>query len=368
MRHYDLPPLAQLEAFEASARHLSFTKAADELALTQSAVSRQIAALEEHYALPLFRRLHRALRLTDDGQHLYRAVAEVLSRLHDASLELKRERRVKTVVVTTTPGFAGLWLIPHLPGFTARRPDVDVRISAGYELVNLNRDGVDLAIRYTDAEHAGTSAQRLFGDVVFPVCSPKLARDPARPLKQPQDLRLHTLLVQHEHEGTDPLQDWTIWLRAMKLDGLKPASTVRFSMYDQLIQAAVSGQGVALGRSPLIDDLLRQRKLVMPFETTVVSPRSYHLVQSATAARKSEVQEFVAWLREQIERDIAPAANAPRRGALTNPLPRSGALTDPMPRSGASTTPLPRSGAAAKRTPPTARAPGSRARAGRART
>jgi len=154
------------------------------------------------------------------------------------------------------------------------------------------------------------------------------------------------------------LQDWTIWLRAMKLDGLKPASTVRFSMYDQLIQAAVSGQGVALGRSPLIDDLLRQRKLVMPFETTVVSPRSYHLVQSATAARKSEVQEFVAWLREQIERDIAPAANAPHSGALTSPMPRSGASTDPMPRSGA----------AAKRTPPTARAPGSRARAGRART
>ncbi|HEY9066589.1 MAG TPA: transcriptional regulator GcvA [Burkholderiaceae bacterium] len=317
MRHYDLPPLAQLEAFEASARHLSFTKAADELALTQSAVSRQIAALEEHYALPLFRRLHRALRLTDDGQRLYRAVTGVLAQLHDVSAELKRERRVKTVIVTTTPGFAGLWLIPRLPGFTARRPDVDVRISAGYELANLNRDGVDIAIRYTDAEQAGASAQRLFGDVVFPVCSPKLARDPTRPLKQPQDLRLHTLLLQQEAEGSDPLQDWAMWLRAMKLDGVKPASTLRFSMYDQLIQAAVSGQGVALGRSPLIDDLLRQRKLIQPFEATIVSPRSYHLLQSHTAARKSEVQEFVAWLREQIEQEIAPAANTPRGGAAT---------------------------------------------------
>jgi DNA-binding transcriptional LysR family regulator len=327
MRHYDLPPLAQLEAFEASARHLSFTKAADELALTQSAVSRQIAALEEHYALPLFRRLHRALRLTDDGQRLYRAVTDVLSRLHEVSAELRRERRVKTVVVTTTPGFAGLWLIPRLPGFTARRPDVDVRISAGYELVNLNRDGVDLAIRYTDAELAGSSAQRLFGDVVFPVCSPKLVRDAARPLRQPQDLRLHALLLQQESEGgSDQLQDWTMWLRAMKLDGLKPSSTLRFSMYDQLIQAAVSGQGVALGRSPLIDDLLRQRKLVMPFETTIVSPRSYYLLQAGTATHKGEVQEFVAWLREQIEREIAPAANASAVPAIaTAPARGSGA-------------------------------------------
>lgn len=308
-RHYDLPPLDQLEAFEASARHLSFTKAADELALTQSAVSRQIAALEEHYALPLFRRLHRALRLTDEGQRLYRAVGEVLEQLHDVGMELKRERGVKAVIVTTTPGFAGLWLIPRLPGFTARRPDVDVRISAAYELVNLNRDGVDIAIRYADAERAGPAAQRLFGEVVFPVCSPQLARDPARPLVLPQDLRQHTLL-QQESDGKDQLQSWPMWLRAMKLEGLKPASTLHFSAYDQLIQAAVNGQGVALGRSPLIDGLLREGRLIVPFETSLASPRSYYLLQSSTAARKEEVQEFADWLREEIGREIRPAANA----------------------------------------------------------
>ena len=137
MRHHDLPPLARLEAFEAAARHLSFTKAGDEIALTQSAVSRQIAALEDHYGLPLFRRLHRALRLTDEGQRLYQVVGEVLSELHQVGGELKREQRAKTVVVTTTPGFAGLWLIPRLAGFTASRPDVDVHISATYALVNL---------------------------------------------------------------------------------------------------------------------------------------------------------------------------------------------------------------------------------------
>lgn len=298
MRHYDLPPLDQLEAFEAAARHLSFTKAADELALTQSAVSRQIAALEAHYGLPLFRRLHRALRLTDDGQALLQVVSEVLGRLHQVGGELKRERRAKTVVVTTTPGFAGLWLIPRLASFTATRPDVDVRISAGYALVNLDRDGFDLAVRYMSEHAIDDGAELLFGDVVLPVCSPKLLRDRARPLKTPDDLRHHTLIYLDSGPGAD-MQDWPIWLRAMKLEGLEPASVLHFSQFDQLINAAVAGQGVALGRSPLLKQLLRERKLVAPFKKTVVSPRSYYLVHSAGAPRKPEVQAFAAWLREQ---------------------------------------------------------------------
>ena len=298
MRHYDLPPLDQLEAFEAAARHLSFTKAADELALTQSAVSRQIAALEAHYALPLFRRLHRALRLTDDGQMLYQVATDVLNQLHQVGTRLKPERRAKTVVVTTTPGFAGLWLIPRLASFTAARPDVDVRISATYNLVNLGRDGFDLAVRYMDEAGAGEGAQLLFGEVVLPVCSPRLMRDPARPLKQPEDLRHHVLLHLDSGPSAD-MQDWPIWLRAMKLDHLKPASVLHFSQFDQLINAAVDGQGVALGRSPLLKRLLRERKLVAPFKKTVASPRSYHLVQSAAALRKPEVKEFADWLMAQ---------------------------------------------------------------------
>jgi DNA-binding transcriptional LysR family regulator len=309
MRRYALPPLDQLEAFEASARHLSFTKAAEELFLTQSAVSRQIASLEAHYELPLFRRLHRALRLTDEGQRLHLAVSDVLTRLHQAGAELKRGRGSRTVVVTTTPGFAGLWLIPRLAGFTAARPDVDVRISATYDVVQLNRDGVDLAIRYTDAKRAGPSAQLLFDEVVFPVCSPKLLRDAKRPLKHPQDLSRHALL-QKESDPIDSLQHWSTWLRAMKLDGLKPARTIQFSMYDQLIQAAVDGQGVALARSPLVDELMRRRKLVAPFDAAVASPRSYYLLQSSAAPRKPEVKEFIGWLRDEIEHSSLQKAGA----------------------------------------------------------
>ena len=309
MRHYDLPPLAQLEAFEAAARYLSFTRAADELALTQSAVSRQIAALEAHYGLPLFRRLHRALSLTEDGQALARVVGDVLARLHQVGGELKRDNRAKTVVVTTTPGFAGLWLIPRLAGYTANRPDVDVRISAGYSLVNLNRDGFDLAVRYQSQEGLGPEAQLLFGDVVLPVCSPKLLRDPARPLKTPEDLRHHVLMYLDSGPGAD-MQDWPIWLRAMKLEGLKPASVLHFSQFDQLINAAVAGQGVALGRSPLLKQMIRERKLVAPFDKSVASPRSYYLIESAGGARKPEVQEFVAWLRAE-----AGPVKAPARGS-----------------------------------------------------
>jgi len=314
MRHYDLPPLGQLEAFEAAARYLSFTRAADELSLTQSAVSRQIKALEDHFELPLFRRLHRALRLTEEGQMLYQAVGEMLSQLHDVAGRLRRTTERRTVVVTTTPGFAGVWLIPRLSSFTALHPGVDVRISAANGFVNLVRDGVDLAIRYHTREGVGEHADRLFGEVIFPVCSPRLARDPARPLKKPEDLRQHTLLHM-ELDAAGVLQSWAMWLRALKLEGLTPAGVLHFSMYDQMIQAALAGQGVALGRSPLIDSLLRSRKLVAPFKQTMASPRSYYLVQSPAAAKKAEVQAFVAWLHREADSDAAGAGASVRVAA-----------------------------------------------------
>jgi DNA-binding transcriptional LysR family regulator len=314
MRRYDLPPLNQLEAFEAAARYLSFTKAGEELALTQSAVSRQIKALEDHLEIALFRRLHRALRLTEEGQTLFQAVNEVFARLDEVAGRLRRRSETRTLVVTTTPGFAGVWLIPRLTRFTAAHPEVDVRISAANGFVNLNRDGVDLAIRYHTKEGVGEHADRLFGEVIFPVCSPRLARDPARPLKKPEDLRQHTLL--HMEPSTESvLQSWAMWLRALKLEDLVPASVVHFSMYDQMIQAALAGQGVALGRSPLIDSLLRSRKLVAPFRQTLASPRSYYLLQSTAAARKPEVQAFVAWLHG--EADAEAGQGVERKSALT---------------------------------------------------
>jgi DNA-binding transcriptional LysR family regulator len=297
-RLYDLPPLDQLEAFEAAARHLSFTKAAQELSLTQSAVSRQIAAIEQHLGVTLFRRLHRALALTDDGATLARAVGEVLRLLHHVSGELRRASRVRTVVVTTTPGLAGLWLIPRLARFTARAPGVDVRISAGNALVNLDRDGVDLAIRYCGPDGAGRGARLLFRETAFPVCAPALLADADRPLATPADLRRHVLLHAHAGPGNE-LMDWALWMRAMGVADLAPAGALHFSQYDQLVHAAVSGQGVALGRSPIIDALLADGRLVAPFEARLDTARAYHLLQSAAAAAKPEVLAFVDWLLEE---------------------------------------------------------------------
>ena len=310
---FDLPPLELLVAFESAARHLSFTKAADEIALTQSAVSRQVQALEERLGVALFRRLHRALALTEDGSRLYAATLEALGRLDRATREIRQSDRVRTVVVTTTPGFAGLWLIPRLAGFTGTHAGVDVRISAGNALVDLDRDGVDLAIRYRSVDAASVGdGTRLFGETVSPVCSPKLLRAPFPPLATPRDLAAHTLL-RMEPDGRNQLQDWGLWLHAMALDDLRPAGVLHFSSYDQLISAALAGQGVALGRMPLIAAAMTRRKLVAPFSERVASPRSYVLVASSAAAGKPDVRDFMAWLIAEAGAAGAPAPDSARR-------------------------------------------------------
>ena len=153
-KRFDLPPLDRLEVFEAAARNLSFTRAAAELNLTQSAVSRSIALLEERLGFALFERRHRALLLTEHGQTLYAAAVEALERLHDAVGRLRAAQAAPTLTVTTSLSFASLWLIPRLAGFTRTHPDVDVRIAASNEIQDLDRAGIDVAVRYTRAERA----------------------------------------------------------------------------------------------------------------------------------------------------------------------------------------------------------------------
>jgi LysR family glycine cleavage system transcriptional activator len=303
---YDLPPLEALVAFESAARHLSFTRAAEEISLTQSAISRQIQALEGRLGVALFRRLHRALSLTDDGRTLQLAVVDALVRLDRATREIKRAERVRTVILTTTAGFAGLWLIPRLSSFVEAHPGVDVRISTGNTLVNLERDGVDVAIRYRPVDAAlPAGAVPLFGETVYPVCSPKLRASKSAPLRQPADL-VHHILLRMETDGSSQLLDWDLWLHALGLADLKPAGMLHFSSYDQLISAAIAGQGVALGRMPLVERVMNERKLVAPFSRTVVSPRSYCVIVSTAAAGKPEVRDFVDWL--------VATAGAPPRG------------------------------------------------------
>lgn len=302
--HWQLPPLELLLAFEAAARHLSFTKAAGELFLTQSAVSRQIQALEQSLGGRLFERRTRALLLTERGQLLYKVAQDLLQQLQDATQKLRGAAAARTVTVTTTPGFASLWLIPRLNGYLETHPGVDVRISASYDAVNLERQGVDLAIRY--APSATANGRPLFQENVIPVCSPALAADPARPLRAPADLRAHVLL--HMEDSRASWIDWNIWLHAHGLRDLKPAGALQFSQYDQLIQAAATGQGVALGRLPLLRQMLRERRLVAPFRKSVVSSRGYFLLRSRRATSERDVADFAAWLLAEAKKDAPPKA------------------------------------------------------------
>jgi LysR family glycine cleavage system transcriptional activator len=297
---WQLPPLELLPAFEAAARLLSFTKAAEELSLTQSAVSRQIQALEENLGTRLFERRTRALLLTDNGQRYYQVVQELLRDLDDSTQKLRGVASARTVTVTTTPGFASLWLIPRLNGYLQTHPGVDVRISATYDTVNLEQAGLDLAIRYAPDEEMG-GERALFEEAVIPVCSPALAADPARPLREPADLHAHVLL--HSDDAKYSWMEWNLWLHVHGLREFKPAGMLQFNQYDQLIQAAVNGQGVALGRLPLIKRMLRDKHLVTPFKKSVVSSRGYFLVRSARAAGKKDVAEFEAWLLDETKKE-----------------------------------------------------------------
>ena len=309
-KRYNLPHLAFFQGFEAAARTLSFTKAAEELFITQSAVSRQIKALEDHLGLKLFERRSRSLALTENGQALHRIATDVLDRLQTATDRLKAETRARQLSITTTTGFASLWLIPRLRRFTSLHPDIDVRISATTDSLNLERSLIDLAIRYCRPESVPEGAVRLFGEEMIPVCSRALLRDKARPLKRPEDLAHHTLL-HFDYAGAETMYiDWGTWLTALGIGELRSAGALHFSQYEQMIQAAISGQGIALGRQPLVNALIASGALVAPFKQTLVGSRAYFIIESRLSAGKPQVREFAQWLLAEAGDGAAEAAHA----------------------------------------------------------
>lgn len=292
-----------LHTFEAAARHLSFTRAGAELFLSQSAVSRQVQQLEDSVGAPLFERRHRALALTDAGLILRRAVEDSLERLRDAAARVRSTTARPQVTVTCTPGFAAFWLIPRLARFTAAQPDVDVRIAANMQIVDLARGDVDLAVRFVPS--ARGEGPLLFEEQVQPMCAPRLLRDPARPLKNPADLEQHTLLT-IDAPDLPPTVDWEPWLQLMGLASVQMAHVLRFTLYGEAVAAAVAGQGVVIGRLPLLAGLVREKKLVAPFRTAAASRRGYFVTPAPHAAHNPAAAAFADWLRA--EAAAAPAA------------------------------------------------------------
>jgi len=302
-----LPSLDLLKGFEAAARLLSFTRAGDELHLTQSAVSRQIRELEEQLGAALFERRHRALALTEAGRQLYSAAAQVLATMREATGRLRAAREQRVLSVTTSSTFASMWLVPRLAGFTRDNPGVDVRVSASTRMEDLERSGFDAALRYCAPEAAGAGALRLFGERMFPVCSPKLLMDKhgdkrGGALAEPADLAKHVLLHIDDPEGAWPWMAWRTWLEVAGIPNLRPAGNLRFTNYSEVIQAAIAGQGIALGRSPLVREALAAKKLVAPFGVSGDSSRAYYLILVRGAAARPEVQRFAEWVRREARR------------------------------------------------------------------
>jgi LysR family transcriptional regulator, glycine cleavage system transcriptional activator len=302
-----LPPLDLLRGFESAARHLSFTRAAAELFLTQSAVSRQIQALEAFVGVALFERRHKALALTGAGEAYYRAIAPTLDQIREATRRLRETRKSRVLTVTTTVSFASLWLVPRLARYRKEDPQVDVRITATHEVVDLEREGVDVAIRDCALARVPAGAVFLAGEHLAAVCTPEYARvakRAKRPLDHPGDLGHHVLLNLHDTARRWPWLSWPAWFESMGVEDPTPAGVLIFDQYDQVIQAALLGQGVALGRMTLVRQHIHAKRLVALFGREQRLARGYHAIFAGTAGGSPEARRFVEWLRTEIQRDL----------------------------------------------------------------
>jgi LysR family transcriptional regulator, glycine cleavage system transcriptional activator len=311
-----LPSLWALQVFEAAARHLSFTEAARELHLTQSAVSRQVRLLEEQLGAPLFERLTRALRLTPAGVRVQRASTQAFDRLEAGLAGLPHARR-SALVLSVLPSFAARWLMPRLPAFQAAHPEIELRLVSTNELTDLGslrRPGdADVAIRFWRRSQPGLTSERLLGDEAFPACTPALARR----LREPSDLRRFVLLHDEVRGAHGGWPEWLAKARAKGVDGRKGPS---FNDASLLLQAALEGQGVALARRVLVERELAAGRLVRPFPQTIPCRHHYALVMPPSRAQSPQVQALRAFLlRECAE---GPAVKRRTQSENARPAPR----------------------------------------------
>lgn len=300
-----IPPLASLKAFEAVVRNRGFSRAAEELGMTQSAVSQHVKLLEEKLHCQLLVRQVRGSVTTMQGQKLFDAVTEGLNRISDVCEQIRQETvgGERSLLVSTLPGFAVKWLFPRLMCFDQAHPDLEISIITQSQRAYSAGGRADVAIRYGLGHYPDLYAERVFDDHLFPVVSPRVLQQ-GRPLKQPIDLSAYTILQDEipAIQGVKP--GWHTWLRAVGLKETVIKRSRRFSQSNMVIQAAIAGMGVALGRDVLaIDDLL-SGQLVRPFSPLVPSGYGYYLVCSHKSLQNPKVQYFRDWL-------LAEAAQLP---------------------------------------------------------
>ncbi len=298
---FKLPPPNSLVVFEAAARHLNFTRAARELRVTQAAVSRQIQGLEDHLGVALFRRQPRSLQLTPAGQRLQAAVTMGLEHIANTAADLKRARSDGDVTVATSVTFASYWLMSRLAKFRGAHPDIELRVVASAPVSDLANAGIDLAVRYGRGNWADVEAIHLLDNEVFPICAPSYLQ--GRPtLAHPRDLLNETLLHLIEHDRN--WVTWQVWLDAVGAGGEAQKRGLRFDNYLVLIQAALDGQGIALGGGRLADDLLARGSLVRPIDATLKSEQAFYLLIPNEVPLSESATLFKEWILAEAKRPV----------------------------------------------------------------
>jgi DNA-binding transcriptional LysR family regulator len=290
-----LPSLTGLVAFEAAARHRSFTRAAQELGVSREAVSKQIRGLETELAVSLFNRVYRGLELTRQGEELYGLVQRGLMEIAEGVKRIRNQGQVCRFTISATHAIASYWLTAPLRKFRDRHPELEVQVLVSDELLDLRRENIDVSLRYGEGDWPDLDCTCLFRGESFPVCAPEYLRD-AGPLNEPADLLQHTLLVlEGPYHGSE---NWRWWLSKAGVSDPDPSHVLHFNTYNVLIQSALEGQGVALGFGGVVDDLLGKRRLVRPLQQSFARGRSVYLVCPTTTADNPATRSFVSLVVE----------------------------------------------------------------------
>jgi len=290
------PPLNALRTFEVAARHLSFTLAAEELNITQAAVSQQIRQLEDILGVRLFKRLNRSLLLTDAGQEYAMPIRHAIQTIQDATHKLSGYQDSGILTISVLPSFAARWLVPRIGHFRQKYPDIDLRLHTSFTAVDFQRDRVDAAIRLghweKNSERKGLYGELIMREFIFPVSSPDLMNG-TPPLRRPEDMRFHTLLQ-------DEYIDWDDWFKEVGVSGFNTHKGPAFFDSAMSMQAAIDGIGIALGRTPLVARDFKVGRLVAPFDLRVQHKFAYRLVCPKGDEDNPKILAFRTWLHEEI--------------------------------------------------------------------
>ena len=292
-------PLNALRVFEASARHLSFVKAADELSVTPAAVSHQVKKLEEFLGFPLFRRRTRGLVLVESGQSLLSELSDVFLQLDKAMERVIDHDSRGTLTLSVAPTFAVMWLIPRLQRFYALHPKIDVRIATGLGLIDFQRDDYDAVIRLGNGHWPGLKVIKLFDESVTPMCSPRLLEG-SNPLDTPDDLRNHVLLHNHSMDYDSEAPTWETWLKSAGASRVDASRGTHFSLPDHGLQAAIDGTGVVLGWRTLSAPDIAAGRVIAPFDLNLSLGNSFYLCYPEAQGQRKDIVILRDWLEQEI--------------------------------------------------------------------